>query len=57
MVRCGDRPIQPVQRWREMMHDPGYKADYLRKVLRQTLRLQAQVLRQTAANPPNPAGS
>jgi hypothetical protein len=38
-------------------HNPGYKADYLRKVLRQTLRLQAQALRQTAATPPNPAGS
>ncbi len=30
-------------------HDPGYKADYLRKVLRQTLRLRAEAARETAA--------
>ncbi len=30
-------------------HDPGYKTDYLRKVLREALRLQAQTLHQTAA--------
>ncbi|WP_158803509.1 lytic transglycosylase domain-containing protein [Acidisoma sp. L85] len=28
-------------------HDPGYVAAYLRKVLRQTLQLQAQALRET----------
>ena len=38
-------------------HDPGYKADYLRKVLRQALRLQAQAMRQAAAEHRNPAGS
>ena len=38
-------------------HDPGYKADYLRKVLRQALRLQAQALRQAALTPTTPAGS
>ena len=38
-------------------HDPGYKADYLRKVLRQTLRLQAQAMRQGPDKHPNPAGS
>jgi hypothetical protein len=27
-------------------HDPGYRADYLRKVLHQTLRLQAMAVRQ-----------
>ncbi len=30
-------------------HDPGYKADYLRKVLRQTLRLQAEASREMAS--------
>ncbi|MDQ2804617.1 MAG: lytic transglycosylase domain-containing protein [Pseudomonadota bacterium] len=30
-------------------HDPGYEADYLRKVLRQALRLQAQALREAAS--------
>jgi hypothetical protein len=38
-------------------HDPGYKADYLRKVLRQTLRLQAQVQRQAANTHLTSAGS
>ncbi len=32
-------------------HDPGYKADYLRKVLRQALRLQAEAKRSTAPPP------
>ena len=41
-------------------HDPGYKADYLRKVLRQALRLQAQAFRETQASSaptasPNPS--
>ena len=31
-------------------HDPGYKADYLRKVLQQALRLQAQALREMQAS-------
>jgi hypothetical protein len=30
-------------------HDPGFKADYLRRILQQTLRLQAEALR-TARN-------
>lgn len=38
-------------------HDPGYKADYLRKVLRQVLRLQTQVNRDTASNMPPAARS
>ena len=38
-------------------HDPGYKADYLRKVLRQALRLQTQALRQATLIPITPAGS
>jgi hypothetical protein len=36
-------------------HDPGYRADYLRKVLRQTLRLKALAARDTRH--PTPAGS
>jgi hypothetical protein len=36
-------------------HDPGYKADYLRKVLRQALRLQARA-RQSAATQTTRAG-
>ena len=31
-------------------HNPGYKADYLRKVLQQALRLQAQALREVQAS-------
>jgi hypothetical protein len=38
-------------------HNPGYKADYLRKVLRQTLRLQAQALRQADAKHSVPSGN
>ncbi|NPD66335.1 lytic transglycosylase domain-containing protein (plasmid) [Lichenicola cladoniae] len=38
-------------------HDPGYKADYLRKVLRQALRLQTQAQRQAALTPTNRTGS
>ena len=38
-------------------HDPGYKADYLRKVLHQVLRLQSEVKRDTASNVPHAAGS
>ncbi len=38
-------------------HDPGYKADYLRKVLRQVLRLQTQANRDPASNMPHAAGS
>jgi len=38
-------------------HNPGYKADYLRKVLRQTLRLQAQALHQRASKQSLPARS
>ncbi len=38
-------------------HDPRYKADYLRKVLHQALRLQAQALRRATAEHLNPAGS
>ncbi len=38
-------------------HDPGYKADYLRKVLHQVLRLQSEVKRDTASNAPHAAGS
>jgi Transglycosylase SLT domain len=37
--------------------DPGYKADYLRKVLRQTLRLRAQVQRQSVTTHLTSAGS
>jgi hypothetical protein len=36
-------------------HDPGYRADYLRKVLRQTLRLEALAMRGTPHS--TPAGS
>jgi hypothetical protein len=36
-------------------HDPGYKADYLRRVLRQALRLQAEALRPTAGMRSTPA--
>ena len=36
-------------------HDPGYKADYLRKVLHQALRLQAQALRAAADTRSTPA--
>jgi len=36
-------------------HDPGYRADYMRKVLRQTLRLQALASRDTPHS--IPAGS
>jgi len=38
-------------------HDPRYKADYLRKVLRQALRLQTQALRQAGLTPTTRAGS
>jgi hypothetical protein len=38
-------------------HDPGYKADYLRKVLRQALRLQTQAQRQAALTPTHRTGS
>jgi hypothetical protein len=38
-------------------HDPGYKADYLRKVLRLTLRLKAQVQRQAGNTHLTSAGS
>jgi hypothetical protein len=36
-------------------HDPGYRADYLRKVLRQTLRLEALAMHETPHS--IPAGS
>lgn len=36
-------------------HDPGYEAAYLRKVLRQALRLQAEALRQMAGVRPTSA--
>ena len=36
-------------------HDPGYKADYLRKVLHQALRLQAQALRAVSDTRSTPA--
>jgi hypothetical protein len=38
-------------------HNPGHKADYLRKVLRQTLRRQAQALHQRVSKQSFSAGS
>jgi soluble lytic murein transglycosylase-like protein len=37
-------------------HDPGYREDYLRKVLHQTLRLEALAQRHTTVAHPTPAG-